>query len=270
LALKFQTKKSLGQNFLIDADALAQISAALDLKSSDHVLEIGPGLGFLTRYLIDSGATVTAVELDSHCVRYLNDLKAPNLTVVHEDILNFDYPAYLGKQFKVIGNIPYSITSPIFARLFGEIGAPAPWLSRVERAVFTVQKEMADRFIAQPDCREYSLLTLLTNYFCRVEKILSVPRTSFQPKPKVNSTVLRFFPLERPPIDVKNIKLLKQITRAGFKQRRKMIKNNLSFLNLFDDELTELFCELKLDPRARAESLSLKQYALLTNRLDNQ
>lgn len=268
IARRFRAKKHLGQNFLTDPHVLEHIAAALDLSPADSVLEIGPGLGFLTRLLTDSGAAVTAVELDASCLEQLSRLHLPGLSIVHADILQFDL-GLLGKQrLKVVGNIPYHITAPVIAHLFGEIGSPTAWLPLIDRIVLTVQLEVAERLVARAGDRQYSQVTLLTNYYCRARILEVVPAECFFPEPKVTSAVVELKPLAAPAVEAKNPRLVRQIIQAGFAQRRKMLKNNLGFLRLPEGQLLAVFSRLKLDPQIRAEKLSLGQFAMLADALE--
>ncbi|MBS1953898.1 MAG: ribosomal RNA small subunit methyltransferase A [Cyanobacteria bacterium SZAS-4] len=267
LASKFHTKKRLGQNFLIDPDALQSITDALDITDGDSVLEIGPGIGFLTRFLSAKGANLHVVELDWECCINLKDLEIPNVTVHQQDFLQFDI-ASQPSHLKIAGNVPYQITTPILCYIFGEIGAPAPWFQNVDKVVLTVQKEVAERFVAKPGTSDYSKITLLTNYFSEAEILHVLPPESFYPAPKVTSAVVRFTPLRQPPIECGNHKLLRQVIKAGFGQKRKMLRNNLSFLKQPLSALDKVFREMNLDPQTRAERLSLQQFARLTDLLD--
>ncbi len=270
LARSFHTKKHLGQHFLVDTEALSDIVEAAQLEPGERVLEIGPGAGFLTRFLIESGASIVAVELDREAVQSLDKLNTGNLEVVHGDFLRYDINSALtdGQKLNVVGNVPYQITAPIVAHLFGEIGEPSPWLTRIKSVVLTVQLEVAERFTATPGGKDYSQVTLLVNYFANAKLIRKVPKESFYPVPNVNSAVVRFDLLEKPAIECTNNKLLRQVIKAGFSQRRKMLKNTLSFLNLPQDKLDDVFRKLSFDPQVRAERLSLKQFALLADALN--
>lgn len=239
----------------------------MDIKATDNVLEIGPGIGFLTRFLSATGARVHAVELDWECCINLKDLALPNVTIHQQDFLQFDL-ASQPEHLKVAGNVPYQITTPILCYLFGEIGTPSPWFHNIEKVVLTVQKEVAERFVAKPGTSEYSKITLLTNYFSQAEILHILPSECFYPPPKVTSAVVSFTPLPTPPIDCTNHKLLRQVIKAGFGQKRKMLKNNLAFLKQPLSALDAVFAEMNLDPQTRAERLSLQQFARLTNLLD--
>lgn len=264
-ARHFHTKRRLGQNFLVDPEVLSRIASSIDPQPDDCVIEIGPGLGFLTEFLAQSGCRIVAVDLDRECVEALGKRNLKGVEVIHHDFLQYDLQALEGESLKVIGNVPYQITTPIVARLFGEIGAPSPWLHRIKSLVMTVQREVAHRFTATPDHKEYSTITLLVDYFAKCELLEIVPSDAFVPEPNVTSAVVRFTPHKESPIDCVDHKLLRQIIRAGFKQRRKMLRNNLSFLKINPDEAGKMLASLKIDPLARAERLTLEQFARIAN-----
>jgi 16S rRNA (adenine1518-N6/adenine1519-N6)-dimethyltransferase len=266
-ARAFHTKKRLGQNFLINPDILAQITRALAVQPGDHVLEIGPGLGFLTAVLLGSGARVTAVELDEDCVKALEELSLPGLTVIHQDFLQCDLKTILEGKTKVIGNVPYQITTPILVRLLGEIGEPAPWLKSIESIVLTVQREVGERFVAKVGEDDYSQISVLVRYFAAAEMLFTVAPENFYPVPEVTSAVVKFIPHAEIPVSCTDHKLLRQVVAAGFQQRRKMLKNNLSFIGLDQKQIMDVFNNLNFDPQVRAERLGLDQFALLADAL---
>lgn len=186
-----------------------------------------------------------------------------NVSITHGDFLRFDLTP-LGR-LKVAGNVPYQITTPILCYLFGEIGEPKPWSPNIDTVVLTVQYEVAQRFVATPGVKEYSKITLLTNYFAQAEILKVLPSECFYPKPKVTSAVVRFTPLPAPAVTCINAKLLRQLITAGFSQRRKMLRNNLSFLKLGEKTLDKISSDLHLDPQSRAERLTLGQFARLAD-----
>lgn len=269
VAKSFYAKKHLGQNFLVDPKQLAFIADALKIVPGEQVLEIGPGLGFLTRYLSQSGAQVTAVELDNQCVDYLKSLKLKGVNLIHGDFLQFNLNQMGTANLKVIGNVPYQITAAILAHLLGEIGKPSPWLSRISLIVMTVQKEVAERFVAQPGGKDYSQISLLASYYTQPRILTFLPAEAFYPIPEVTSAVVEFEILKEPKVECDNHSLLRKLIRAGFSQRRKMLKNNLGFLRLSPASLEDIFERLHIDPQTRAERLSLSQFAILTNALAN-
>jgi len=266
-ARDFNAKKRLGQNFLINPDALARIVKESQIAPGERVVEIGSGLGFLTAILVGAGANVTAVELDPECVETVSELNLPRLKVLHEDFLDSDLSQILDQKTKVIGNIPYNITTPIIARLFGELDEPSPWLSNIDSVVLTVQKEVALRLVAKAGEEDYSQISILVGYFANAELLFELPPHDFVPIPEVTSAVVRMVPHKAPPISCLSMRLMRQIVKAGFKQRRKMLKNNLGFLNLGQDVLAKVFDKLNFDPQVRAETMGLKQFALLTDEI---
>jgi 16S rRNA (adenine1518-N6/adenine1519-N6)-dimethyltransferase len=250
---------------LIDDEKLMVVCSALDVHESNSVLEIGPGLGFLTELLDVTGAHVLAVEIDMRSVRYLGTLELPNTTVLHADILRFKIDPELQK-LKVVGNIPYQITAPILVHMLGEIGVPSPWYRQLELLVFTIQREVAQRLTAKPGSKEYGQISLLLNYFASVEIVAEVSRDCFYPSPEVDSSIIKITPYKQPPVQCSNPEALRSVIVAGFSSRRKMLKNNLSAL-FGADNCTGAFERLNLDPQSRAESLSLHQYAQLADEL---
>ena len=209
---------------------------------------------------------ILGIELDEECVSALSHDALKNVSIKHGDFLKFDLNTTAG-ALKLVGNVPYRITTPIIARIFGEIGEPQPWLSRVGKVILTVQYEVAQRFVAEPGGEDYSQITLLINYFAKAKILRKLPREDFYPSPEVNSAIVEFVPLVKPPIDCKDSKFLRQVIKACFSQRRKMIKNNLSLLHCDADMLTKAFAKAHINPQARAEILSLEQFAKLSDAL---
>ncbi len=272
-AKKVRAKKRLGQNFFVEPQQLSDIVKALSLVSSDHVLEIGPGLGFLTQFLLagEEKPHITAIELDSNLVELLEERLASeigsHLTVMNADFLEIEIGSIKPKINKIAGNIPYQITSPIFQRIFGEIGNPSPWHGEIERVVLTIQLEVARRLVAQPGSKDYSHLTILKEYLFDAELLFEVPPTSFIPEPDVRSAVVLLTPKREVPIKCSNVKLLRRVVASGFKQRRKMLKNTLQFPGVSEAQLTDILREARINPLSRAEDLSLAQFGLLTEAL---
>jgi 16S rRNA (adenine1518-N6/adenine1519-N6)-dimethyltransferase len=264
----FPARKQLGQNFLVNKDSLQKIVDQLCLVPGDNILEIGAGLGFLTELLTACGARVQAIELDQYCIDALQKLALPRLTVIANDVLQVDFKKLITSRMKVVGNIPYNITTPIIGKLLGEIGQPAQWLSQIEFIVLTVQRELAQRLVAAPGKKDYSQITLLMNYFGRTEVVLNLPAQDFLPVPKVDSAVIKFIPYDKPPVTCRNHLLLRQVIQAAFANRRKMLKNNLASLHLSNADILQIFNQLNFDPYVRAESLSLVQYARLADSIE--
>lgn len=259
-------KKSLGQNFLIDPEALSTIVNCLDIKPGEPIIEIGPGIGFLTELLIESGANVTAVELDDNLVVRLKNTFGKKLNVVHHDFLRYSLDEYGPESFKVVGNIPYHITTPIFTHLFGEVGEPQIWSHRIKHVVMTIQYEVALRLVANPGEKDYSRLTLLSNYFTHSKLEKKLPPDSFYPAPKVHSAIVSLSPLEDAPVKCCDLKLMRQLIQTGFSSRRKMLKNTIhSFQSQVDKPLDEILRSSHISLTARAEDLSLAKFAALAD-----
>lgn len=284
-AKSFHTKKRLGQHLLIDADALHFLAETLQIEQSDTVVEIGCGTGFLTRELCNYGAPVVAVDLDRESTVTVEELELPKLTVVHGDFLNFDLGhlalrRHLSEEavaetpplrsIKIAGNVPYQITGLIVGHVLGEISRPAPWLSSIKKVVLTIQYEVAKRMVASPGSKNYSQLSLLMQYYChaKIERVLGPEK--FYPAPEVTSAIVSLEPFPKPPIECNNHALLRRIVRAGFSGRRKMLRNALQSMAIPDLDINALFADIRIDPQARAENLSLQQFALLTDEVEKR
>ncbi len=269
---------------MVNAEVLQAIADSLQLTAEDHVLEIGPGIGFLTRFLAASGAKITAVELDRESISELKALNLPNLSIKHGDFLSYDIASGRFREkgspgwsepdekqkIKVAGNVPYQITGLILGHLLGEIGEPATNLKQIDRIVLMVQKEVAERMVAQPGSKQFAQLSLLIQYHCVAELVRQVPAELFYPPPKVDSAIVCLIPHQNTPVDCANLKLLRRVIKAGFAQRRKMLRNALTALGAPQSTIDEVFKDLRIDPQARAETFSLVQFAMLTNALDKK
>jgi 16S rRNA (adenine1518-N6/adenine1519-N6)-dimethyltransferase len=260
-------RKGLGQHFLADPNLLRKIVEAADLSREDVVLEVGPGLGTLTRWLVRSAGQVIAVELDEAMVEVLRvELKAlPNLEVVQGDILQLD-PAALVRHhvppglrsslgYIVVANLPYYITSAAIRHLL-EAGRPP------RRLVLTVQREVAQRIVAGPG--DMSLLAVSVQFYGRPRIVARIPAGAFIPPPNVDSAVVRIDTYESPPVDVPDTKAFFQVVRAGFGQKRKQLKNALAAgLGLPPPDVAAGMERAGVEPRRRAEMLTLEEWARL-------
>jgi len=264
----FPARKQLGQNFLVNKEVLSKITEQLHLESEDSVLEIGPGLGFLSELLVSQCKKVTAVELDQYCIDALKKLSLTNLEIIKGDFLQIDLNTVIDSPTKIVGNIPYNITTPIISKLLGEIGEPTTWLPNIKSIVLTVQRELANRLIARPGKKDYSQITLLMNYYGTAEVLFAIGPENFSPPPQVHSAVVQLIPHDKIRVICNNHKLLRRVIKLGFASRRKMLKNTLRLLGLSDDQLAKTFKELNFDPQIRAESLSLQQFADLTDAIE--
>lgn len=259
--------KHLGQNFLIDNSIVEGIVNAADIKSTDRVLEIGPGIGTLTQALAKTGADVTCVELDKRLPEVLaHTLEAyNNVTIVQGDILKVNIPEIMGdKPFKVVANLPYYITTPIIMALL-EKHLP------ITDIVVMVQKEVAERMVAQPGGKTYGALSVAVQYYTEPEIILDVPPASFMPKPEVDSLVIDCKVRQNPPVDLVDQKLFFRVVKAGFGQRRKTLNNALKTLGIDKKIIATALSEANIDPARRGETLTIEEFATLSNLLaDNK
>lgn len=264
----FTFQKKFGQNFLIDPHVLDKIIRAAEITEDDFVLEIGPGMGTMTQYLAYAAREVYAVEIDKSLIPILEDTLSDydNVTVINEDILKVDIAKLAeekngGCPIKVVANLPYYITTPIIMGLF-ESHVP------VESITVMVQKEVADRMQEGPGSKEYGALSLAVQYYAKPEIVVNVPPSCFMPQPKVGSAVIRLTRHSEPPVTVKSEKLLFQVIRASFNQRRKTLANGLANYGAFGlpkEELQACIEELGVPVNIRGEALSLEQFAQLSN-----
>lgn len=268
-----RARKSLGQNFLIDDESLDRIIEAADLSPGDTVLEIGPGLGALTRRLAEEAARVVAVELDPHLIPILREsLVARNVEIVHGDILQLDLSVLLNvtptpphshtsilPHYLVVANLPYYITSAIIRHLLEAATRPA-------RLILTVQLEVAQRLIAGPG--DLSLLAISVQFYGRPSIAARIPARSFYPVPKVDSAVVRIDVHPQLPIDVTDVEHFFAVVKAGFGQKRKQLHNALKAgLVLPPATIAAALKQAGIDGARRAETLSLQEWAALEKKL---
>ena len=249
--------KKLGQNFLISEDVVRRIAAAAELA----VLEIGPGIGTLTQALAETGADVTAVELDRRLLPVLDKTLEgySNVRVINADVLELNVnEAMGGKTFKVAANLPYYITTPI---IFALLEKKLP----VERMVVMVQKEVAERMTAAPGGKEYGALSVAMQYYTEPELAFIVPPDCFIPRPSVDSAVVVCKNRTTPPVDVCDEKLFFKVVKAAFSLRRKMLSNALKNMGITAQQAQEWLALAGIDPKRRGETLSLQDFANLTN-----
>lgn len=282
-ARAFHLKKRLGQHFLVDVAALQLIADALDASAGDTVIEVGPGIGFLTRLLARTGARIVAVDLDRESIERLQKHSYKNTEIKHGDFLQFDLNSFTFRnrkngsdggvedvppRIKVVGNVPYQITGLIIGHLLGELNESSAWLNRIDNIVLTVQYEVAERMVAHAGESAYSKISILVQQYCRAEIIKKLPPEAFYPPPEVRSAVVKLVPLTEPAVKANNMTLMRQLVEAGFRQRRKMYRNALGFLHLPQTEIDAVFSKLGFDPQVRAERLSLQQFAMLSDAFD--
>ena len=257
--------KGLGQNFLQDDSALRKIVTIADVSKTDTVLEIGPGIGSLTRYLAMAAGQVIAVELDESLIPVLRSvLKAwGNVRVIHGDITRLNPSDLIEEEdYSVVANIPYYITSAIMRHMLESHPRP-------RRLVLTIQKEVAQRICALPG--EMSLLALSVQVFGRAEIAAAIPAEAFFPKPKVDSAVIRVDIFPEPAIPARQLDSFFRLAKAGFGQKRKTLRNSLSAgLAISTAETEELLNAAGIDPKRRAETLSVPEWGKLTSILENR
>ena len=253
--------KKLGQNFLIKRGVVDEIVHAAELTPGEPVLEVGPGIGTLTQGLAQSGADVTAIELDRRLLEVLDTTLASydNVRIVHGDVLKLDVATIMNdKPFKVVANLPYYITTPIIMSLL-ESKLP------IERLVVMVQKEVALRMVAKPGTKDYGALSVAVQYYTEPDIVLDVPPKSFLPAPAVTSSVIRCVLRDKPPVDVIDEKLFFRVVKAGFAQRRKTFANTMRTTGLSKERIDELLVKANIDGQRRGETFSLQEFADVAN-----
>ena len=253
--------KKLGQNFLIKRGIVDEIVHAAELTVGEPVLEVGPGIGTLTQGLAQSGADVTAIELDRRLLEVLDATLASydNVRIIHGDVLKLDLPTIMNqKPFKVVANLPYYITTPIIMSLL-ESKLP------IERLVVMVQKEVALRMVAKPGTKDYGALSVAVQYYTEPDIVLDVPPKSFLPAPAVTSSVIRCVLRDKPPVDVIDEKLFFRVVKAGFAQRRKTFANTMRTTGLSKEQIDDILVKANIDGQRRGETFSLQEFADVAN-----
>lgn len=251
-----KARKRFGQNFLHDYAIIYNILTNIQVNAGEHWVEIGPGLGAITKPLLQQNISLDVVELDNDLVTFLNG-KFSNLehfTIHNADALQFDFSSLAKKdeKIRIIGNLPYNISTPLLFYLVNNAYC-------IEDMHFMLQKEVADRLCAKPGSKKYGRLSVMMQYHCEIEQIFDVAPESFNPIPKVMSTMVKLIPHQTPPVYVNDISLLNKVVTIAFTQRRKTIKNSLKKL-LSKEHLLAI----NIDPTLRAECISLAEFALIS------
>ena len=267
----FKFTKSLGQNFLIDDNIVDKIVAGAGIGPSDKIIEVGPGIGTLTREMASRAGALMAVEIDKNLIPILADTLGDfeNVKIVNEDIIKADIRGLIdenlsGGPVKLVANLPYYITTPIIMRLLEED-------INVTDIVVMVQKEVAERMNAQPGGKDFGALSVAVQFYCDTEIVAKVPRHLFVPQPNVDSIViaLRVRPERKYRVD--NEDLFFKVAKAAFGQRRKTLLNSIASMgNLTKDMVKEALEEAGIDPKRRGETLSLDEFANLSNVIGNK
>lgn len=262
----FKFSKSLGQNFLIDSNIIDKILVGARIKEGDNIIEVGPGIGTLTCEMGKVAQKVVAIEIDRNLIPILKDTLSDldNTEVVNKDILKVDIQELIkeklnGGPVKLVANLPYYITTPIVMK-FLEEDIP------VTDIVVMVQKEVADRMNAMPSTKDYGALSIAVQYYCETEIVAKAPRHMFIPQPNVDSTVIGLHVRAEKKYDVHNEELFFKTVKASFGQRRKTLLNSLGGLGFLNkDEIREILKEANIDEKRRGETLSIEEFAVLSN-----
>ncbi len=266
----FKTKKRLGQNFLINGEIIREIVDSAKITPDDTIVEIGAGVGFVTEQLIKYAKEVIAIELDEEAIKELKKLNAPNLKIIHADILKTDLSTLCEGKIKVVANIPYYITSPIIVHLLGEVDdLENKNRNKITEIILMVQDEVARRMTAneKSPSKQYGLLTILSQFWAEVEVIKFVSRKSFYPAPKVNSALVKLTVKNRPRLKLSDYTHFRKTVKASFSQRRKNIKNCLLNSGYKYDTIKAALSKLDIDENTRGEKLSIEMLGRLSEAL---
>ena len=260
-----RANKSLGQNFLINKDVLENIINSSEISKDDMVIEIGPGLGTLTKYLLEKAGEVLCIEIDPKMIKVLNNRfnQYENFEIINEDVLKVDLNNIISekkrqgkvKNVKIVANLPYYITTPIIMKLLED-------KLDIESITVMIQKEVAERLIAVPGEKETGAITYTVYYYCESEKIMEVPNSSFIPEPEVTSEVIKMKLRSKPAVEIENPKIMFMIIKSAFMQRRKTLLNALTNTKVFlsKEEGLEILKKLNLGENIRAENLSIQDF----------
>jgi 16S rRNA (adenine1518-N6/adenine1519-N6)-dimethyltransferase len=253
-------RKRFGQNFLHDHNIIYNILSSLQAKPDQHWVEIGPGLGALTEPLLKMGMQLDVVELDRDLVALLKEkFKESDLNIHSGDALKFNFSALAinNEKLRIIGNLPYNISTPLMFHLLDNAFC-------IEDMHFMLQKEVVDRICAVPGSKKYGRLSVMMQYHCATELLFDVPPESFEPAPKVMSAIVRLVPHQTPPVHVNDMVKLNRVVIQAFSQRRKTLRNSLK--KIIDENA---IIDLNIDPTSRAEVLTLDDFARLSNLLQD-
>jgi 16S rRNA (adenine1518-N6/adenine1519-N6)-dimethyltransferase len=255
----FKLSKNFGQNLLTDGNIVKKIADAAELCADDTVVEIGPGFGAMTVELSRRADKVIAVEIDRKMIPVLNEVTegAENIEIINEDFMKFDTQRVPGR-FKLVGNLPYYITTPLIMKMLENPVKP-------ELMVFMVQREVAERIVASPGGRVYGAISVMAQYHSRVRYAMDVSREVFLPKPQVDSAVIVLTPGIFEGTQPKDENMFFTVVRAGFGQRRKMLRNALEVIGLSREALGSAFERANIDPMRRAETLGTEEFIILAN-----
>lgn len=255
--MKHQARKRFGQNFLHDQGIIQKIIQGINPQRDDNIVEIGPGKGALTASLLDRAGSLNVIELDRDLIPILqhNLDHSEHLHIHNVDALKYDFSQLADQPntLRIVGNLPYNISTPLLFHLMS-------FSSIVKDMHFMLQKEVVDRITAEPNSKTYGRLSVMLQYHCFTEKLFTVKPGAFNPPPKIDSAIIRLIPYKEPPVKVDNQALFSQIVSQSFSQRRKTLRNNLKGI-LSEEEIASV----DINPAARAETLTIEQFASLAN-----
>ena len=266
---EIKPRKKMGQSFLLDQNIIRRIAQTAQVTKNDIVVEIGAGIGVLTEDLAQNADSLIAVELDNKLVEVLNDklLKYNNVQIYAGDILRFNFGAMQTdgqKKIKVVGNVPYNISSPVLFHLLAN-------RQEIDSFVLMLQKEVVERLVAPPGGKSYGVPSVILQMFADVEKVFDVPASCFYPRPKVESSVIKGFFRKKPLVELADEEFFIRLVRDSFAQRRKMLINNLKVSRLLSElaetDIKSALDSVGIDARRRGETLSVKEFGNLSNLL---
>jgi len=269
-AKNFRTKKRLGQNFLVDTGAIQAILDNANITKDDVVLEIGPGVGFVTEQLVKHAKHVIAIELDEDAIKELKKIPCDNLEIIHQDILKTDLSELTTEKIKVVANIPYYITSPIIAHLLGEIDdLNNKNRNAISDIILMVQYEVAQRIVAteKSPSKQYGLLTILSQFWADCEIVKKVGRKSFYPAPKVDSALVKLSVKSEPRLKLSDYHHFRRTIKAAFAQRRKNVKNCLMAGGFSKENVAKSLDNLEITENTRGETISIEKFGELSEEL---
>jgi len=254
MSIQHQARKRFGQNFLEDSSVIANIIGAIAPKSDDALIEIGPGLGALTQPLLKKAPHLQAIELDYDLIPHLQAL-SPQLIIHQADVLTVDFQSFVkeAQSLRIVGNLPYNISTPLIFHLLKQIHL-------IQDMHFMLQKEVVERMAAQPGSKDYGRLSIMVQYFCKVNYLFTVPPQAFKPAPKVESAIVRLLPHAQLPYVTKDFQQFSEMVRLAFGQRRKTLRNSLK--TLVNDEQWNL---LEINATLRPEQIALKDFVKIAN-----
>lgn len=267
-----KANKDLGQNFLINNEVVENIIKSSDVSKEDLIIEIGPGLGTLTKRLLENAGKVICIELDKKMIKILNDRFGDysNFEIINDDVLKVDLNKIIKenlnnniKRAKIVANLPYYITTPIIMKLLED-------KLDIDSIVVMIQKEVAERLIETPGGKNTGAITHTIFYYCESEKVMEVPNSSFIPEPEVTSEVIKMKLRKKPAVELDNPKVMFMIIKSAFMQRRKTLLNSLTNAQVFTNkqEGLEILKKLNLEENVRAENLKLEDYANIAREIE--